>query len=566
MVWKGQSIVEGIAIGRLAVYGRKDSQARQCNITDTDAEIARFHSAREAAKVQLAAICEKAKAELGEESAMIFEAQGMLLEDSAYLEFIVDRIVGQKVNAEYAVELAGEEFSQRFEALGDEYLRQRAADVQDVSRRVIVLLAGVEKGAVNYAQPVILVAEELTPGEVMGLDRSKVLGIVTRFGSVYSHAAILARGMGIPMLAGVEFGAADSCDFEDKDSVSDERNRERVDFDKMMGAMDGTMAIVDSNGGKLILEPKEAQLAEYRCLQETMEQEKKALLTEIGQENITLDGKKIELYANVGNVADVTEALVRDAGGIGLFRSEFLYLESEDYPTEEAQFTAYRTVAEKMEGKPVIIRTLDVGADKQPPYFHMEKEENPALGYRGIRVCLDKCELFKTQLRAIYRASNYGRIAIMFPMIISLQEVQRIKEILEEVKTELTEEGIPYKNCEIGIMLETPAAVMISDLLAKEVDFFSVGTNDLTQYTLAMDRQNTKLCDGYDKHHEAILRMLQMAVDNGHKRGCRVGICGELAADTTLTETLLKMGFDELSVSPSLLLGVRAAIRKSRID
>lgn len=536
--FEGKSVFGGIAIGRLSIYNKKDNQVKRQKITDAEAEIARFEDAREKAKEQLAGFYEKAVKEVGEVNAAIFEVHQMMLDDLDYIESITNMIRSQEVNAEFAVASTGDNFSQMFAAMDDDYMRERAADVKDISNRVITILQGEEEGAMTGDEPFILLADDLAPSETVQLDKSKVLSFVTRHGSTNSHTAILARTMNIPALIGV--------DFDD--------------------AVDGKMGIVDGYTGTFYVDPDEETMAQYEAKKAEDENKKRLLLELKGKENVTLDGKKINLYANIGGVADVANALSNDAGGIGLFRSEFLYLESEDYPTEEAQFAAYKTVAENMAGKKVIIRTLDIGADKQVDYFQMEKEENPAMGYRAIRICLDRPEIFKTQLRAIYRASYYGTISIMFPMIISVKEVKRIKGIIAEVKAELTAEGIPFKDCEIGVMIETPAAVMISDLLAEEVDFFSIGTNDLTQYTLAIDRQNPKLDNFYDSHHEAILRMLQMVVDNGHKHGCWVGICGELGADTTLTSTFLKMGFDELSVSPSMILRVREEIRKTRVE
>ena len=536
--FEGKSVFGGIAIGRLSIYNKKDNQVKRQKVADAEAEIARFESARKKAKEQLAGFYEKAVKEVGEVNAAIFEVHQMMLDDLDYIESITNMIRTQEVNAEFAVASTGDNFSQMFAAMDDDYMRERAADVKDISNRVITILQGGEDGAMTGDEPFILLADDLAPSETVQLDKSKVLSFVTRHGSTNSHTAILARTMSIPALIGVDF----------TDSV------------------DGKMGIVDGYTGTFLVDPDEETMKLYQA-KKAEDENKKRLLQELkGKENVTLDGKRINLYANIGGVADVANALSNDAGGIGLFRSEFLYLESDDYPTEDAQFAAYKTVAENMAGRKVIIRTLDIGADKQVDYFHMEKEENPAMGYRAIRICLDRPEIFKTQLRAIYRASYYGTISIMFPMIISVKEVRRIKEIIAEVKAELSAEGIPYKDCEIGVMIETPAAVMISDLLAEEVDFFSIGTNDLTQYTLAIDRQNPKLDRFYDSHHEAILRMLQMVVDNGHKHGCWVGICGELGADTTLTSTFLKMGFDELSVSPSMILRVREEIRKTRVE
>ena len=538
MVLEGKSVFGGIAIGRLSIYNKKENQVKREKITDVEAEITRFTDAKETAKEQLKGFYEKAVKEVGEVNAAIFEVHQMMLDDLDYVESITNMIRTQEVNAEFAVASTGDNFSKMFAAMDDDYMKERAADVKDISNRVISILQNAENGSVTGEKPVILLADDLAPSETVQLDKSKVLSFVTRHGSTNSHTAILARTMNIPALIGIDFS-------ED---------------------VNGKMGIVDGYTGKLYIEPDEETMKKYEAKKAEDENKKRLLLELKGKENVTLDGKKINLYANIGGVADVANALSNDAGGIGLFRSEFLYLESEDYPTEEAQFAAYKTVAENMAGKKVIIRTLDIGADKQVDYFHMEKEENPAMGYRAIRICLDRPEIFKTQLRAIYRASYYGTISIMFPMIISVKEVKRIKEIVAEVKAELTTEGIPFKDCELGIMIETPAAVMISDLLAEEVDFFSIGTNDLTQYTLAIDRQNPKLDSFYDSHHEAILRMLQMVVDNGHKHGCWVGICGELGADTTLTSTFLKMGFDELSVSPARILRVREEIRNTKVE
>lgn len=538
MVLEGKSVFGGIGIGRLSIYNKKENQVKREKITDVEAEITRFTDAKETAKEQLKGFYEKAVKEVGEVNAAIFEVHQMMLDDLDYVESITNMIRTQEVNAEFAVASTGDNFSKMFAAMDDDYMKERAADVKDISNRVISILQNAENGSVTGEKPVILLADDLAPSETVQLDKSKVLSFVTRHGSTNSHTAILARTMNIPALIGIDFS-------ED---------------------VNGKMGIVDGYTGKLYIEPDEETMKKYEAKKAEDENKKRLLLELKGKENVTLDGKKINLYANIGGVADVANALSNDAGGIGLFRSEFLYLESEDYPTEEAQFAAYKTVAENMAGKKVIIRTLDIGADKQVDYFHMEKEENPAMGYRAIRICLDRPEIFKTQLRAIYRASYYGTISIMFPMIISVKEVKRIKEIVAEVKAELTTEGIPFKDCELGIMIETPAAVMISDLLAEEVDFFSIGTNDLTQYTLAIDRQNPKLDSFYDSHHEAILRMLQMVVDNGHKHGCWVGICGELGADTTLTSTFLKMGFDELSVSPAMILRVREEIRNTKVD
>lgn len=557
MVLEGKSVFGGIAIGKLSVYGKKDHAVKRSKVADTEAENNRFLEAKEEAKRQLAGFYEKAVKEVGEVNAAIFEIHQMMLDDQDYMESVTNMIKTQEVNAEFAVASTGDNFSAMFAAMEDDYMRERAADVKDISNRVISILQGSTAGTITGEEPVILLADDLAPSETVQLDKSKVLSFVTRHGSTNSHTAILARTMNIPALIGVDFPEK----LDEAPSGESSFSQNAAAGTDSSVAIDGVLGIVDGYQGKFYLNPDEETLAKYRKLKEEDEQKKRLLQELKGKENVTLDGKKINLYANIGGVADVANVLANDAGGIGLFRSEFLYLEAEDYPTEEAQFTAYKTVAENMAGKKVIIRTLDIGADKQVGYFNLEKEENPALGYRAIRICLDRKEIFKTQLRAIYRASYYGTISIMFPMIISVAEVHAIKEIITEVKAELDRDGLPYKEVEIGIMIETPAAVMISDLLAKEVDFFSIGTNDLTQYTLAIDRQNPKLDSIYDAHHEAVLRMLKMVVDNGHREGCWVGICGELGADTELTETFLRMGFDELSVSPSMVLRVRDRIR-----
>ena len=533
MTIEGKSVYSGVAIGRLAIYHKADNQVKREKISDVEAELARFEEARNTAKEQLAGLYEKALKEVGEVNAAIFEVHQMMLDDLDYVESVTNMIQSQEVNADYAVATTGDTLSEVFASMDDDYMRERAADVKDISNRVIAVLQGNGAGGLNADEPVILLADDLAPSETVQLDKSKVLSFVTRHGSTNSHTAILARTMNIPALIGIDY-------LEDAE---------------------GKMGIVDGYEGKLIIDPPVSVLETYQKRKEADEEKKRLLLELKGKENVTIDGTKINLYANIGSVADVASVLANDAGGIGLFRSEFLYLESSDYPTEEEQFAAYRKVAESMAGKKVIIRTLDIGADKQVDYFHLDKEDNPAMGYRAIRICLDRRDVFKTQLRALYRASYYGTISIMFPMIISVNEVKEIKKVIAEVKAELDEEKIPYKDVEIGIMIETPAAVMMSEELAQEVDFFSVGTNDLTQYTLAIDRQNPKLDNIYDSHHPAILKMLKMIVDNGHKGGCWVGICGELGADTTLTETFLKMGFDELSVSPSMILKVRQEIR-----
>lgn len=534
-VLNGKSVFNGIAIGKISIYDKGDGQVKREKVTDTAAEVQRFVAAKEKAKEQLKALYDKALKEVGEVNAMIFDVHQMMLDDLDYVEAITHMIENQSVNAEYAVASTGDNFSDMFASMDDDYMKARAADVKDISNRVVAVLQGRDDSGIAGDEPVIVVADDLAPSETVQLDKSKVLAFVTRHGSTNSHTAILARTMNIPALIGVDY--------------SDD--------------MDGVMAIVDGYNGIFYVSPDDNVISEYSSKQQA-DADKKRLLQELkGKENITLDGKRINLYANIGSVSDVAAVLQNDAGGIGLFRSEFLYLGTDTFPTEEEQFNAYKTVAENMAGKKVIIRTLDIGADKQVDYFNLDKEDNPAMGYRAIRICLTQPDIFKTQLRAIFRASYYGNISIMYPMIISVDEVRRIKTIVDEVKDELKEQGLPYGDVEQGIMIETPAAVMISDLLAKEVDFFSIGTNDLTQYTLAIDRQNPKLDDIYDSHHEAVLRMIKMVVDNGHREGCWVGICGELGADVTLTETFLKMGLDELSVSPTFVLKVREKIRSA---
>ena len=533
MKLEGKSVFSGIAIGKCKIFGKKDQVVKRSKVTDTDLEIKRFTQAKEQAKSQLAALYEKALKEVGEANAAIFEVHQMMLDDLDYVESITNMISSQGINAEYAVATTGDNFAEMFAAMDDDYMRERAADVKDISNRVIHILQGGSEQAGLGDQPVIILADDLAPSETVQLDKSKVLSFVTRHGSTNSHTAILARTMNIPALIGVDYP-------EDAE---------------------GHMAVVDGRNGVFLLDPTEEELTKYEALrQEGVE--KARLLQELkGKENVTKAGRKIALYANIGGVGDVASVLANDAGGIGLFRSEFLYLETEDYPSEEQQFKAYRTVAENMAGKKVIIRTLDIGADKQVDYFGLEHEENPAMGYRAIRICLDRKEIFKTQLRAIYRASYYGNISIMFPMIISVDEVKAAKEMCATVQEELKSEGIPYGKVELGIMIETPAAVMMSAELAKEVDFFSIGTNDLTQYTCALDRQNAKLEPFFNPHHPAVLRAIKMTIDAGHRHGIWVGICGELGADTALTETFLRMGVDELSMNAKSVLPVRKIIR-----
>ena len=532
----GKCVCAGIAIGKIAVYQKSVSAVERREMADPDAELLRFEKACTKAEEELQELHDMALKQVGEQQAAIFEVHQMLLQDESFVQSITGRIRGEKENAEYAVTRIGEAFAAMFAGMDDDSMRARSADIMDVSNRLVRILAGWSEERTDFAEPVILLADDLAPSETVQLDKSKILSFVTRHGSVNSHTAILARTMNIPALIGVDFP-------EDAE---------------------GKSAIVDAAEGKLVIDPEISVLCAYQEKQKKADAQKHLLQKLKGKENITLDGKKIDLYANIGGVSDVADVLANDAGGIGLFRSEFLYLGTDHYPGEEDQFHAYRTVAEMMAGKKVIIRTIDIGADKQADYFKLDKENNPAMGYRAIRICLDRQDIFKTQLRALYRASYYGNVSIMFPMIISVSEVKQIKKIIGEVQEELDKENIPYKkDVEIGIMIETPAAVMISDELAQEVDFFSIGTNDLTQYTLAIDRQNLKLDNIYDPHHPAILKMLQMVVENGHKGGCRVGICGELAGDTTLTETFLKMGIDELSVSPFMVLRVRDQIRKT---
>lgn len=534
--FKGKSIFNGIAIGKILFYAKNQQQVKREKIEDVRQEMARYDTAKMAAIEQLGALHDKALAEVGEANAMIFEVHAMMLADDDFNDSVYNIIQNDSVNAEYAVATTGDNFAMMFAKMEDEYFKARAADVKDISERVIRILQGRSHDDNLGGEPVIVVAEDLAPSETVQMDKSRLLAFVTRLGSANSHTAILARTMNIPALIGVEI-----CE-----------------------AWDGQMAVVDGRNGILYIDPDAETLERFK-IEKRKEKEAEELLQQLkGKPDETADGHSIRLYANIGSVADAASVLANDAAGIGLFRSEFLYLEKNHYPTEEEQFQAYKTVVQNMAGKKVIIRTLDIGADKQVDYFHMEHEENPAMGYRAIRICLDRKEIFKTQLRALYRASAYGNISIMFPMIISVKEVQDIKQIVKEVKGELTADGIEYGEVELGIMIETPAAVMISDLLAKEVDFFSIGTNDLTQYTLAIDRQNPKLDAIYDAHHPAILRMIQMVIDNGHKESCWVGICGELGADTTLTEQFVRMGIDELSVSPALVLPVRQVIRGMR--
>lgn len=534
-VYSGKSVFGGIAIGKISVYRKNEQQVKRVRTEDTQGELARYEAAKAAAIEQLQELYQKALKEVGEANAAIFEIHQMMLDDGDYNESVENIIETQKVNAEYAVAVTGDNFAQMFRAMDDDYMRERAADVKDISERVLSILNGGQKGKVVTDEPAIIVADDLAPSETVQLEKDMVLSFVTVHGSVNSHTAILARTMAIPALIGTEELPLDD-------------------------TVDGKLAVVDGLNGKIYVEP-DAQTLEEMKKRRQEELEKKELLQLLkGKENVTRDGKKIMLYANIGNIKDLATVIQNDAGGIGLFRSEFIYLEKDRYPTEEEQFSIYKTAVEMMAGKRVIIRTLDIGADKQCEYFEMDKEENPALGYRAIRICLTRPEIFKTQLRALFRASAYGNLAIMYPMITSLWEVRRIKEIVEEVKAELTAEQLEFGNPQQGIMIETPAAVMMSGELAKEVDFFSIGTNDLTQYTLATDRQNPKLDKFYDAHHPAVLSMIRMTVENAHKAGIWAGICGELGADTSLTKEFLAMGVDELSVSPGSILPIRKII------
>ncbi len=538
--YQGKSVFGGVAIGKICVYRKGEQTVKRTKIEDTEAEKQRFDDAVQEAIRQLGELYDKAVKEVGEANAAIFEIHQMMLEDDDYLDAARNIIETQKVNAEYAVAVTGDNFSQMFAAMDDEYMRGRAADVKDISERIVRVLSGGNGQGIHTDEPVIIMAEDLAPSETVQLEKDKVLSFVTVQGSVNSHTAILARTMSIPALIGTN-----------------------VPLDE---SVDGKLAIVDGTQGVVYVEPDAETLETYRQKQQE-EQEKKALLQTLrGKETVTLDGKKIKLYANIGNSKDLASVMQNDAAGIGLFRSEFLYLEKEDFPTEEEQFQVYRHVVETMAGKPVIIRTLDIGADKQCDYFHLKKEENPAMGCRAIRICLTRPEIFKTQLRALFRASAFGNLLIMYPMITSVKELDAIAKIVAEVKVELAEQKVQYGDPKQGIMIETPAAVMISRELAKKVDFFSIGTNDLTQYTLAIDRQNPELDAFYDPHHPAVLAMIKMVADNAHAEGIWAGICGELGADMTLTQTFLKLGVDELSVSPGCVLPIRKIIRESDIS
>ena len=538
-IYNGKSVFGGIAIGKISVYQKKEQQVKRVKIEDPDQEMVRYEKAKAEGIKQLQGLYDKALREVGEANAAIFEVHQMMMEDDGYNESVENIIRSQGVNAEYAVATTGDNYAQMFSAMDDDYMRERAADVRDISERLLTILNGEDTSSVDADEPKIIVAEDLAPSETVQLDKDKVLSFVTVKGSLNSHTAILARTMAIPALVNTSMS--------------------------LEGEMDGRLGIVDGANGTFYVDPDEATLAEMKKRQEEDLSRKQLLLTLKGKENVTLDGQKVMLYANIGNIKDLATVIQNDAGGIGLFRSEFIYLEKEDFPTEEEQFQIYRQVAQTRAGKRVIIRTLDIGADKQCDYFHMEHEENPALGCRAIRICLTRPEIFKTQLRALFRASAFGRIAIMYPMITSVQEVRRIKEIVEEVKAELTSQGVEFGEPEQGIMIETPAAAIISDDLAKEVDFFSIGTNDLSQYTMAIDRQNPQLDLFFDPHHPAVLRMISMVVENAHKAGIWTGICGELGADQSLTKEFLAMGVDELSVSPGSILPLRKIILETNV-
>lgn len=538
-VYCGKSVFSGIAIGKIRVYKKDEHQVKRVKVSDVDGEMARYYEAKEKAIQELQGLYNKALKEVGEANAAIFEVHQMMLEDDDYNDSVKNIVCSQEVNVEYAVAATGDNFSQMFASMDDDYMRERAADIKDISERLLRILYGNSGTEVQADEPVIIVADDLAPSETVQLDKDKVLSFVTVHGSLNSHTAILARTMAIPALVGTELPLDNS--------------------------VDGKLGIVDGMEGKIYVDPDEntLELMQRRFREE--QEKKELLLTLKGRENVTLDGQKLMLYANIGNIKDLACVLQNDAGGIGLFRSEFIYLEKDSYPTEEEQFLIYKQVAETMAGKRVIIRTLDIGADKQCDYFEMDPEENPALGYRAIRICLTRPEIFKTQLRALFRASAFGKIAIMYPMITSIKEIRRIREIVDEVKKELDEAGTPYGNPEQGIMIETPAAAIVSDQLAKEVDFFSIGTNDLTQYTLAIDRQNTKLDEFYDPHHPAVLRMIAMVVENAHRAGIWAGICGELGADQSLTREFLAMGVDELSVSPGSILPIRKIVLETNV-
>lgn len=538
-VYRGKSVFGGIAIGKIRLFQKGEQQIRRIKVENTEKELNRYHDARQEAGRQLALLYDKALKEVGEANAAIFEIHQMMLEDDDYNDSVESIIETQMVNAEYAVAATSDNFAQMFLDMEDEYMRGRAADVRDISERLLAILLGTTTEAMTDKEPAIVIATDLAPSETVQMDKDMVLSFVTVQGSLNSHTAILARTMGIPALVHTDM--------------------------ELDSALNGRLGIVDGADGVLYVDPDEKTLKEMQEKQRKEQETRTLYETLKGRDNVTLDGQKIMLYANIGNIKDLALVLKNDAGGIGLFRSEFIYLEKENFPTEEEQFQIYKTVAETMAGKRVIIRTLDIGADKQCDYFQMDREENPAMGCRAIRICLTRPEIFKTQLRALYRASVYGKIAIMYPMITSLEEIRRIQKIVEEVKAELAMQNTPFGEPEQGIMIETPAAVMMSDALAQEVDFFSIGTNDLTQYTLAVDRQNPKLDGFYDPHHPAILRMIQMVVENAHRAGIWAGICGELGADTDLTKEFLAMGVDELSVSPGSILPIRRIVLETNV-
>lgn len=539
-IFKGKSVYGGIAVGTLQVISNDGSTIKRIRVSDTEKELERYEQAKQTAGIQLDELYDKAVKEVGEQNAAIFEIHRMMLDDEDYNDSVTNIINTQSVNAEYAVSVTGDNFSNMFASMDDEYMKARSADVKDISERLVRALCGVEETLSDSEEARIILADDLAPSQTVQLEKDKVLSFVTVHGSSNSHTAILAKTMNIPSIIGC-----------------------KITLDS---SLNGRMAVVDGYEGVLYLDPDEQTLNRMKQRQQEDKEKQELLYSLKGKENITLDGRKIKLYANIGNIKDLAAVFMNDAEGIGLFRSEFIYLERNDFPTEEEQFLIYKKVAETMAGKKVIIRTLDIGADKQADYFDLGKEANPAMGCRAIRICLKRTDIFKTQLRAIFRAAVFGNISVMYPMITSLNELERIHSIVAEAEAELTSQGLEFARPEQGIMIETPAAVMISDLLAKEVDFFSIGTNDLTQYTLAADRQNASVEEFYDPHHPAVLRMIQMVIENAHKNGIWAGICGELGADTTLTKEFLRMGIDELSVTPSAVLKVRKAIRETDLN
>ncbi len=538
-VYHGKSVFGGVAVGKIRVYRKEEKQVRRRSVEDPETEIARFHDALEEAMEQLAGLYDKAVREVGESGASVFEVHRMMLEDEDFTDSVENRIRTERVNAEYAAAATGDDFANMFEAMDDEYMKGRAADIRDISERLLGILTGASRRQEAGDEPVILVAEDLAPSETVQMDKSRILAFVTVRGSLNSHTAILARTMGIPALVGTELGSPEN-----------------------MEKMDGKTAAVDGRSGLFYLEPEGDVLKELEEKRKEYLEKKELLETLKGKETVTRDGRYIRLYANIGNSRDLAAVMQNDAAGIGLFRSEFIYLERDHLPTEDEQYQIYKMVLQTMADRPVIIRTLDIGADKQCSFINMEEEENPAMGLRAIRICLSKPDIFRTQLRALFRAGIFGKLSIMYPMITSVEEVRQIRKIAEEVKRELTEQGLSYADVEQGIMIETPAAAVISDLLAEEVDFFSIGTNDLSQYTLAMDRQNSALDPFFDPHHPAVLRLIEMTIKNAHEKGIWTGICGELGGDTSLTETFLAMGVDELSVSPGRILPIRKIIRE----